>query len=77
MLSITSECVGRGFDKYRVAANSLPDLPIAPRSGHHGVTRHFAHPTAYPRFGDALPVDNLPYACFGFSPGRPRNAGLH
>ena len=38
VLSITSECVGRGFDKYRIAADSLPDLPIAPRSGHNGVT---------------------------------------
>ena len=38
MLSIASECVRRGFDKYRVAANSLPGMPIAPRSGHNGVT---------------------------------------
>lgn len=39
MLSIASECARRGFDRYCIAASSLPDVPIAPGSGHNGVTR--------------------------------------
>jgi hypothetical protein len=38
VFSIASECVRRGFEEYRIAANSLPDVPIAPCSGHNGVT---------------------------------------
>jgi hypothetical protein len=43
-MSIASECVRRGFEENRIAANSLPDMPIAPGYGHNGVTnRSISH----------------------------------
>jgi hypothetical protein len=38
VMAIASECVRRGFEEYRIAANSLLGMPIAPGSGHNGVT---------------------------------------
>jgi hypothetical protein len=38
VMVIASECVRRGFEEYGIAANSLPGMPIAPCSGHNGVT---------------------------------------
>jgi hypothetical protein len=38
VLSIVSECVGRGFVEYGIAVNCPPHTPIALGSGHRGVT---------------------------------------
>jgi hypothetical protein len=35
---IAVECVARGFGECRIEANYAADVPIAPASGHRGVT---------------------------------------
>ena len=42
MLPITSERVRRGFNEYVTAVNCPPHTPIAPGSGHTGVTKRVA-----------------------------------